>query len=132
MAEKLLEISYMWFGDKNDPYLLKRHEDMSVYDLLEERILTRGMVGIEKDDQALKLQTLIEKELEKERREEGLYVRKEKIGKFLDTQRKRMRWAFPDYHYMSSIYPAVEKIPILLPLYWVVRGMRLLWRSVIR
>lgn len=132
LAEKLLEIAYMWFGEKNDPYLLRRHEDMSVYDHLEARILTRGMVGVEKDDQALKLQELVEKEIEKEKREEGQYIRREKMGKFFAEQRRKLRWIFPDYHYMSSIYPAVEKIPILLPVYWMIRGMRLLWRSFIK
>ena len=36
------------------------------------------MVGVEKDDQALKLQELVEKEIEKEKREEGQYIRREK------------------------------------------------------
>ncbi len=132
LAFKLLEIAYMWFGEKRDPYLLRRHEDMSVYDSLEERILTRGMTGRESDDQALKLQALIEKELAKEKKEEGNSLRKEKIGRFFTQQKKRLKWVFPDFHYMSSIYPIVEKIPILLPVFWLIRGLRLWWRSFLR
>ena len=132
LAYKLLEISYMWFGERADPYLQRRNEDMAVYDPLEQRILTRGMVGRENDEQALKLQGLIEKELAKEKREEGHNLQKEKIGKFFAEQRRRLRWVFPDFHYMSSIYPVVEKVPILLPVYWIIRGMRLWWRSFIR
>ena len=132
LAFKLLEIAYMWFGEKSDPYLLRRHEDMSVYDSLEERILTRGMTGRESDDQALKLQALIEKELAKEKKEEGNSLRKEKIGRFFTQQKKRLKWVFPDFHYMSSIYPIVEKIPILLPVFWLIRGLRLWWRSFLR
>ena len=105
---------------------------MSEYDTLEERILTRGMTGRESDDQALKLQALIEKELAKEKKEEGNSLRKEKIGRFFTQQKKRLKWVFPDFHYMSSIYPIVEKIPILLPVFWLIRGLRLWWRSFLR
>lgn len=132
LAEKLLEIAYMWYGDKSDPYLLKRHEDMSVYDSLEERILTRGIMVKENDEQAMKLQSLIEKELERERRAEGHSLKKERREKFFAEQKKKFKWIFPDYHYMSSIYPIVGKIPILLPLYWLIRGLRLWWRSFVR
>lgn len=132
LAEKLLEIAYMWFGDKGDPYLLRRQEDMSVYDAIEQRILTRGMIGKEEDEQALKLQGLIEKELAKERKEEDHGLRKEKRAKFIAKQKKRLKWIFPDFHYMSSIYPIVGKIPILLPIYWIIRAVRLWWRSFIK
>lgn len=132
LAEKLLEIAYMWFGEKTDPFLLKGHEDTSVYDTLEERILTRGMTNRENDDQALKLQSLVEKELEKEKKGEGKELQREKVGQFFAAQKRKLQWLFPDYHYMSSIYPAVEKYPFLLPVYWIIRGMRILWRSFIR
>lgn len=132
LADKLLEIAYMWFGEKSDPYLLRRQEDMSVYDSVEERILTRGMLGKEEDEQALKLQGLIEKEINKEQKEEGHSLRKEKLGKYFAQQRKRLKWVFPDFHYMSSIYPIVGKLPILLPVFWLIRGVRLWWRSFIK
>lgn len=132
LAYKLLEIAYMWFGEKSDPYLLKRNEDISVYDPLEERILTRGILNKENDEQAIRLQKLIEKEIAREKKEENRSLRNERIGKFWTAQKRKLKWAFPDYHYMSSIYPAVEKIPILLPVYWIIRGLRLWWRSFIR
>ncbi len=131
LAEKILEIAYMWFGEKTDTFLETKADDMSVYDSLEERLLTRGLVNHEKDEQALKLQSLIEKELEKEKKAEGKDIRKERFGKYFSEQKKKLRWIFPDRHYMASIYPVVEKFPILLPVFWIIRGVRLLWRSIV-
>ena len=39
-----------------------------------------------------------------------------------------LRWVFPDYRYMVSIYAVLEKIPVLLPVFWIVRDIRLLGR----
>ena len=80
----------------------------------------------------LKLEKAIQKEIDKEKREESWELFTEKISDFLGGFRKKLQWAFPDYHYMSSIYPAVEKIPILLPVFWGVRGIRLLWRMILK
>lgn len=132
LAEKILDISYMWFGEKSETYLVSHRDDMTVYDVLEERLLTRGIVNHESDEQAIKLQTLIQKEIEKEKRKEGIDIRRENREKYLNEWKKRMKWIFPDYHYMSSIYPVLEKIPILLPIFWGVRGMRLFWRAFVK
>ena len=61
-----------------------------------------------------------------QKKKEGREILGEKIGEYFRGVRKKLRWAFPDYHYMSSIYPIVEKIPILLPVFWVIRGVRIL------
>lgn len=132
IAEKILDVAYMWFGEKDDHYLIHQTEDMSVYDILEDRLLTRGLVNREKDDQALKLQSLIQKEIEKEKKAEGIDIRKEKIQKEIKDIERKMKWIFPDRHYMSSIYPTVEKIPVLLPVFWVIRGLRILWRTLMK
>ncbi len=129
IAEKILDMAYMWFGDKTDHHFETQPEDMTVYDVLEERLLTRGILNHEKDDQALKLQSLIEKEIEKERKKESSELKREKMGDYLEGVKRKLKWVFPDYHYMSSLYPAVEKIPILLPVFWISRGIRLFLRS---
>ena len=67
LAEKILRLSYMWFGDRADTYYENLPEDMTPYDVLEERLLTKGMVNHETDVQALKLQKMIQKELDKEK-----------------------------------------------------------------
>lgn len=127
LAENILRIAYMWFSDKKDNYFAdKPVEDMAVYDVLEERLLTKGILNHENDIEAIRLQKLIQKEIDKEKKKEGREILGEKIGEYFRGVRKRLRWAFPDYHYMSSIYPIVEKIPILLPVFWVVRGVRIL------
>ena len=129
LTEKILRISYMWFGDRKDNYYGGLPEDMSVYDILEERLLTRGIIKHETDNQALKLESSIHKELEKKKREEEIYQLKEKIRERRESMKRRFRWIFPDYHYMASIYPVLEKLPVMLPVFWVVRGIRLLKRA---
>lgn len=129
LAEKILRISYMWFGDKMDDYYGGLPEDMSPYDTLEERLLTRGMIKHETDEQALNLDRLIHKELEKERKEEERKIRRERAKERRELIKRRIRWTFPDYHYMSSIYPTLEKVPVLLPVFWIIRGIRLLGRA---
>lgn len=132
LAEKLLRIAYMWFGDKKDNYFADQPEDTTVYDVLEDRLLTRGAINRECDVQALKLEKAIQKELEREKRGEGREIFWEKVWNSVKAFNKKLRWVFPDYHYMSSIYPVVEKIPILLPIFWGVRGIRLLFRVFIK
>ena len=101
---------------------------MSVFNVLEDRLLTQGEINQESDEQALKLEKALQKEIDKEQRAEGRAMFWEKLGERLLAFKKRLQWIFPDYHYMSSIYPAVEKIPVLLPVFWGVRGIRLLLR----
>ncbi len=128
LAEKLLRISYMWFGDRKDTYYDGLPEDMSVYDILEERLLTRGIINHETDSQALKLEKSGRKELEKEKKGERIRQLKVKMKECLESVMRVFRWIFPDYHYMASIYPILEKLPVLLPVFWVFRGIRLLIR----
>ncbi len=128
LAGKILRISYMWFGDKKDNYFQNQLDDMSVYDVLEDRLLTKGIINHESDEQALRLQSIIERDIEKERKQENRELRREKWEKKKEQAMKKVRWAFPDYHYMSSIYPSLEKTPALLPVFWVVRGVRLMLR----
>ena len=129
LAEKILRFSYMWFGDRKDTSYDHLPEDMSPYDVLEERLLTRGMINHETDEQALKLEKLVRKELDKERREEKRQQRKERSKERWDRWMRKLRWAFPDFHYMASIYPSVERFPPALPVFWVIRGARLLVRA---
>ncbi len=132
LSEKILDLAYMWFGEKTDTFLVNHQDDMIVYDIVEERLLTRGLVNHENDDQALKLQNLINKEIEKEKIKEGKIIKKEKRDEYFNKLKKQMKWLFPDYHYMSSIYSILEKIPVLLPVCWIIRGMRIFWRSFVK
>lgn len=132
LAEKILRISYMWFGDKKDKYFIDQIDDMSVYDVLEERILTQGTINREADEQALSLQKAIEKEILKEQKEEMRSLFWERVTNHLKEIKRTFLWIFPDYHYMSSIYPILRKIPVLLPIFWCVRDIRLLLRLLVK
>ena len=55
---------------------------------------------------------------------------REKVKEKWEKALRKVRWCFPDYHYMASIYPMVEKIPPLLPVFWIIRGVRLLTRAI--
>lgn len=94
LAEKILRISHMWFGDKKDTYFNRQLEDMAAYDILEERLLTKGIINRESDEQALKLQKRIEKEVAKERRREERKHFKEKIKNYQRNVKKKAEMAF--------------------------------------
>lgn len=126
LAEKILQIAYMWFGTKADILSDSQPEDMGVFDVLENRILSRGAISRETDHQALRLASLIRQDIERERRQDKREALAEKIGKYKATFTKRLRWFFPEYKYMCAIYPFLEKLPVLLPVYWIRRGIRLL------
>ncbi|MCI8950184.1 MAG: nucleotidyltransferase family protein [Lachnospiraceae bacterium] len=132
LSNKILRIAYMWFGDKKDSYFTNQPEDMAVYDVLEDRLLTKGIINHESDTQAIRLQNLIQKEINKEQRQESRELWKEKLARRFSKVTKKLRWMFPDFHYMSSIYPSVEKLPVLLPVFWILRDIRLLFRMFLR
>lgn len=128
LAGKILRISYMWFSDHTDEYYEGPPENRSEYDMLEERLITRGMIKHEKDEQALELEKQIRRDLDKEKKAERFQRLKERIRVRWERFMKTMRWIFPDYRYMASIYSVLEKIPVLLPVYWIIRDVRLLSR----
>ena len=79
LAEKILHISYMWFGSKEDILEDSRPEDMGVYDVLENRILSRGAISRETDHQALRLASLIKQDIGKERRRDRQAIFMERL-----------------------------------------------------
>lgn len=126
IAEKILQISYMWFGVKEEILPEGQTEDMKAYDVLENRILSQGSISTETDQQALHLASCIKREIEKEKRRDKLELWKERFGKVFSRFMRRLRWLFPEYKYMCAIYPFLETLPVLLPFYWIRRGVRLL------
>ncbi len=127
LAQRLLDLTYMWFADKKTEYL-QRHsfseEDSELFDSMESRLLTRGMISREKEQQALALDKAIQKELEKEKRRDKILRFKQKIQKKTERIKKSIKWILPSYSYMCSLYPILEKMPVLYPLFWVIRGLR--------
>ncbi|MCH1948795.1 nucleotidyltransferase family protein [Enterocloster sp. OA13] len=126
LAEKILQIAYMWFGSKEDILGDGQPDDMGVYDVLENRILSRGAITRETDHQALRLASLIKQDIEKERRKDRRAVFMERLEGYRTAFMRKFRWLFPEFRYMCAIYPFLEKIPVLLPVYWARRGIRLM------
>jgi len=124
LGKKILQIAYMWFGSKGEKASDGLPEDIKVYDILENRILSRGVLNNETDQQALELERLVQREINREQS-------REKRIAFIDKWRKRrknigrmLRWVFPEHKYMCVIYPVLEDFPILLPICWIWRGIR--------
>lgn len=126
LAAKFIQISCMWFGTKQDVVFGELPEDMGVYDVLENRILSRGAINKETDSQAICLAHLIRQAENRDRRKQKLDKIKKKAGECWGIIARKLRWVFPEYRYMCALYPSLEKLPLLLPLCWIRRDMRLL------
>ncbi len=66
LSEKLLNMSYMWFGTKEERVEFKAQDELELYDLIENRILGYGREHEEKIPEELALATMILKEEERE------------------------------------------------------------------
>lgn len=126
LVYKLLYISYMWFGNKVDIGFESPAEDMIEYDVLENRILSRGVIKKETDAQAIALSQAIHMEKVKEKRRAKVASFKKHVRDCWKVFKRKLDWIFPEYKYMCTVYPVLEKVPVLLPLFWLVRGIRFL------
>ena len=126
LAEKLLYIGYMWFGTKEDSGIPALHEDMGIYDVLENRILSRGELSKETNPQALELTRLIQRERAREKRRTRVEHVKKQIDKRWKGFMRIFGWICPEYKYMCAIYPWLERLPVFLPVGWMMRGTRML------
>lgn len=126
LAAKLQQLAYMWFGIKEEILAAEQPEDIEVYDILENRILSRGQISHETDRQALRLASLIQRDREKEARRDRREAFYEACRKLWFAFLRKVRWVLPEYRYMCAVYSFLEKAPVLLPFYWIRRGIRLL------
>ena len=124
LGKKILQIAYMWFGSKGEKASDGLPEDIKVYDILENRILSRGVLNNETDQQALKLERLVQREINREQFREKRAAFTEKWRKRRKNTGRMLRWVFPEYKYMCVIYPILEDFSILLPICWIWRGIR--------
>lgn len=129
LVQCMIHIAAMWFGTRADDILDLTIEDGEVYDAVESRILSSGVIGTEMVPQAHTLRNEIQKELDKEKREEEKELRKKQRSDFWKRVKQQILWIFPEYKYMSSLYPSLEKFPFLLPFYWLFRGIRMIRTS---
>ncbi|WP_333650744.1 nucleotidyltransferase domain-containing protein [Lacrimispora sp.] len=82
-------------------------ENMEIYDAMESYVFSKGSEGREISAQLLPLITKVADCYARDRRAEEL--------------KRLVNWLFPDRSYMETIYPALEKSSILLPLFWTLR-----------
>ncbi|ETP72152.1 hypothetical protein UYO_1847 [Lachnospiraceae bacterium JC7] len=129
LVQCMIHVAAMWFGTRADDILDLTIEDGEVYDAVESRILSSGVIGAEMVPQGNTLRNEIQKELDKEKREEEKELRKKQRSEFWKGVKQQILWIFPEYKYMSSLYPSLEKFPFLLPFYWLFRGIRMIKTS---
>lgn len=102
-AEKMEYLVLRWFGTGAGAGA----EFAEVYDAMESYILSKGEEGREISSQYLPLIKTVADCYARNRRAEEL--------------KRRLEWAFPDRSYMETIYPELEKVSALLPLFWLLR-----------
>lgn len=109
LSKYLEELSDLWFGvyEGEEPRICKD---------LEEYIWSKGAYG---RDTAVKLLPMI---LDME-------IWRIKDARKLRIKRK-VQWLFPKASYMKTSFPIVEKAPILLPLFWILRLLRMGYFSI--
>lgn len=129
LAERLLSIAYLWFGGKDEAVYAQEFEPSELRDVMENRILTRGLIRApqgQEHSQAEELSAAIAREIDQENREEERRLRREAWQKRWRHWKKKAAWVFPGISYMKSIYPILSRMPFLLPIFWAARGGRLL------
>ena len=126
LSQSLLHMADMWFSSRKDSLFPYPKDSISLFDDLESRILSNGMVGADSIPEAAKLRKEIKDAENKEERAAKWRKWKEKWKNRFDGIKKQLRWIFPESSYMKSLYPGLENAPFLLPLYWIRRDFKLL------
>ena len=126
LSQSLLHMADMWFSSRKDSLFPYPKDSISLFDDMESRILSNGMVGADSISEAAKLRKEINDAENKEERAAKWRKWKEKWKNRFDGVKKQLRWIFPESSYMKSLYPGLENAPFLLPLYWIRRDFKLL------
>ena len=126
LSQSLLHMADMWFSSRKDSLFPYPKDSISLFDDMESRILSNGMVGADSIPEAAKLRKAIKEAENKEERAAKWRKWKEKWKNRFDGIKKQLRWIFPESSYMKSLYPGLENAPFLLPLYWLRRDFKLI------
>ncbi|WP_315505610.1 nucleotidyltransferase family protein [Oribacterium parvum] len=127
LSQTLLHMADMWFSSRNNSLFPYPKEDISLYDDMESRILSNGMVGRDSISEAIKLRKEIRNVEDQEERVEKWRKWKDKWKNRFKALGRQIRWLFPDKNYMTSLYPVLEKMIFLLPFCWIRRDIKLIW-----
>lgn len=111
MANRMLELCFIWF----DGATAENHEDLDIYDNMENYILSRGEIGFSESCKYFPLVYNLNKIIIQEQER----IEKEKYKKFL----------YPEPEYMQSLYPKLAKNKFGLMLAYLLRRFRLKFSS---
>ena len=94
LAQKLLHLSYMWFGTREECASMETEEEkLQVFDILEKNVFygMTGKFGPETDEQALDLRSDILKEEERENRMEKRALFYRRLREFFSLVRRQLK-----------------------------------------
>ena len=94
LAQKLLHLSYMWFGTREECASMEtEEEELQVFDILEKNVFygMTGKFGPETDEQALDLRSDILKEEERENRMEKRALFYRRLREFFSLVRRQLK-----------------------------------------
>ena len=94
LAQKLLHLSYMWFGTREECASMEtEEEELQVFDILEKNVFygMTGKFGPETDEQALDLRSDILKEEEWENRMEKRALFYRRLREFFSLVRRQLK-----------------------------------------
>lgn len=93
LAQKLLHLSFMWFGTREECAEMVKAEELQVFDVLEDNVFsgTTGKIKKETDKQALELQADILKEEELKNRRERRALFRQRLGECFVFLRRQVK-----------------------------------------
>lgn len=110
-AQYLFAVNEKWFNIKNN--LGVEFIDDKKLTVLEKQILNEGIFGYS----------------QKENRYRGSIINTVKDAKGKNKFCLIFCLLFPSYKFMAKCYPVLRKVPILLPIYWIIRQFKFMFKK---
>ena len=129
-AGSLIHVASAWFGSPSDDVMPYNREEIHSYDAMESRILSNGVIGEVKLPEVKAIRDELKKQEDKINREKEKEERKKHRFDFWHNFVRTILWIFPGYKYMSSMYGILRYLPFLLPLFWLIRGIRMIFAPI--
>lgn len=127
VAGSLIHVASAWFGSPADDVLPYDRDSITSYDAMESRILSNGVIGEVKLSEVKAIRDELKRQEDKITREKEREERKKHRFDFWHAFVRTLLWIFPGYKYMSSLYGILRYLPFLLPLFWIIRGIRMIF-----